>query len=215
MNNPKIITFDNRFLDNALERLESLNKNLQRRRASLADAWRRVMYVYKIKGYSEAIKSLHNLRIKIAWDELMYEYLKGYLEAEQKDSYQMIWAGVLVSNENSDTIYNTIYNIEREYIEEITHTRESLKLFLIANKISWGPQPSKYWNNKTIAFCSLHKTNLTYSMVKKKECFHRNITCSCSNLVILQDSEPFYKTKAGQQLLASSAISRRARYRKS
>lgn len=208
----KITTIDNRILDNAEERLQSLNDKIKRGKAALPDAWRRVMYVYRIEGYAEAIESLHSLCIHIKWYQIMYQYLKGYLETEIKDCYKMIWEHVEVSYQNSDTIYSIIRDKKRSYIDEITRTRQSLETFLSTNKIPWRRQPNKYWCNKIIAYCTLHKIDLTLNNTNKKDCFHRNSTCSCSNLVLI--SSPFYKTKAGQHLLAGTSISYRAQYRK-
>lgn len=175
-------------------------------------AWGRVSRSYHGEDFKEALNYLNSLYNHIKWYELMAMYFSGFIEAENKDSYQMTYRGYTVCPKSCQDIYNVIICETNKFTDRITSSYSTIIDYLIRNNSSSESPFSSNFNNEVIAYCTLHKINLSWPRACRKNCFYRNDMSMCSNLLILRG--PFWLTKAGQDILKSTAISSRVRYRR-
>ena len=209
-----------RLLDNHCTNTESLVLWLQNKRshcdAEVAGAWRRVAKVFRKDGYNEAIEHLNNLLAHIKWYDIMTLYFKGLSKAETKKSYEMIWSGNLVCPDNIEQINDVIRSQVMSLTDTITKSFDRLNSFIISNYSSREPPPTTVRYKGIIAFCTLHKMNLTWSKAQQRNCFNRNGSSTCNNLIFVRSSSSafFWQSCEGQAILKSTSISNRVRFRR-
>ncbi len=177
---------------------------------SIAGAWCRVASLYGSND-KEAINHLNTIYTRFSWYEIMVSYFEGYIDSEDKNSFTMNWRRYNICPENTEIIFNSIKREVISNTEKITQSFHSLNEYLIKNEIVCTPNPSTIRYKGIIAYCALHKNNLNYANFYRNDCLHRNGKSMCSNLLIIRSA--FWRTVAGQNILSSTSISNRVRYK--